>query len=146
MGFLDQSEIDALLNTEQGGDDSSGSAGGSAGSGHGGAVGVSAVALANVPDGFRVHASPEQLRRIEPISVPVVVQLAERTMRLEKVLDISVGTIIEFEKLADSELDLLVNNKPIGTGNAVKCGENFGLRIIHIQPHIVRLLAQGLFR
>ena len=39
------------------------------------------------------------------------------------------GSIIEFDKLGDSELDLMINNRVIGQGSAVKVGENFGLRI-----------------
>ena len=42
------------------------------------------------------------------------------------------GAIIEFFKRSDEPLELLINNKPIGSGEAVKVGENFGLKITHI--------------
>jgi flagellar motor switch/type III secretory pathway protein FliN len=43
-----------------------------------------------------------------------------------------VGAIIEFAKSSDEPLELLINNKPIGVGEAVKVGENLGLRLTQI--------------
>ena len=72
---------------------------------------------------------PSELRRILSMGVPVIVKLAERDMPTSGVLEFTAGTILEFERAADAELDLLINNKAIGKGQAVKVGENFGLRI-----------------
>jgi len=72
------------------------------------------------------------LDRVLKLRVPVIVRLAERKMRLSEVLAISVGAIVEFEKPFDASLDLLVNNKEIGQGQAVKVGEQFGLRVVTI--------------
>ena len=77
-------------------------------------------------------AEPADLSRILKLEVPIIVRLAERTMKVSEVLDIAPGRIIELPKDADAELDLLVNNRPIGTGSAVKIGENFGVRIAFI--------------
>jgi flagellar motor switch protein FliN/FliY len=71
----------------------------------------------------------DRIDRILKLEVPIVVRLAERTMRLGEVVKLTPGAIIELPKLAEEELDLLVNNKPIGTGTAVKVAENFGIRI-----------------
>jgi flagellar motor switch protein FliN/FliY len=64
--------------------------------------------------------------------VPVIVKLAERKLLLSEVMRLGVGAIIEFIKSNDEPLQLLINNKPIGVGEAVKVGENFGLRITQI--------------
>ncbi len=66
------------------------------------------------------------------LEVPVIVRLAERSMRVSEVLELAPGSIIELTKSAESELDLLINNRPVGVGVAVKVGENFGLRITHL--------------
>lgn len=42
------------------------------------------------------------------------------------------GAIIEFPQSSDGELRVLVNNKAVGTGTAVKVGENFGVRVTTI--------------
>jgi flagellar motor switch protein FliN/FliY len=53
------------------------------------------------------------------------------------------GAIIEFFKRSDEPLELMINNKVIGVGEAVKVGENFGLRISKIGDvkEIIRSLA-----
>lgn len=108
--------------------------------------GQSQVRGPELPDEYKLTGAKEQLDRLMPIEIPVGVRLAERKMAVDQLLDLSVGTIIEFDRQAESDLDLVVGNVPIGTGNAVKCGENFGLRVITIQPWAQRLLAVGLIR
>ncbi|MGQ9651880.1 MAG: FliM/FliN family flagellar motor switch protein [Phycisphaerae bacterium] len=75
---------------------------------------------------------PEDPQRILPLEVPVIVTLAERTMPLSKILALTPGSIIEFDKPSDELLDLMINNRRIGRGQAVKVGENFGLRVTMI--------------
>lgn len=74
----------------------------------------------------------ENLARILKISVPVIVRLACRSMRVREIMKLATGSIIEFDKPADSDLDLMVDGVVIGHGEAVKVGENFGLRVLHI--------------
>jgi flagellar motor switch protein FliN len=71
----------------------------------------------------------EELNRILRIHVPVIVKLAQRKIGVQEVLRIGLGSIIEFHKPADEPLDLMINNKTIGQGIAVKVGENFGLKL-----------------
>lgn len=73
-----------------------------------------------------------ELQRIMRLSVPVIVTLAERKLNLAEVLRLGVGAIIEFSKSSDEALELRVNNRAIGCGQAVKVGENFGLRLTQI--------------
>lgn len=79
-------------------------------------------------------AAPPQgeLQRILRLQVPVIVKLAERKLLLSEVMRLGVGAIIEFVKSSEEPLELLINNKSIGVGEAVKVGENFGLRIKQI--------------
>jgi flagellar motor switch protein FliN/FliY len=84
--------------------------------------------------------SVDQILRIE---VPLLVQLAEREMTLGQVLELTPGTIIELPKTADEELEILINNKVIGTGSAVKVGENFGIRVNFIGKLADRIAAMG---
>jgi flagellar motor switch protein FliN/FliY len=73
-----------------------------------------------------------EVRRILRLQVPVIVKLAERKLSLGEVMRLGQGAIIEFFKASDEPLELLINNKPIGVGEAVKVGENFGLKITQI--------------
>ncbi len=53
-------------------------------------------------------------------------------MAMDDVLALGPGAILELEKPAEDDLELLVNNVPMGRGQAVKVGENFGIRITSI--------------
>lgn len=83
------------------------------------------------------------LQQILRLEVPLVVRLGERPLKVEEVVSLVPGAIIELPKTADAELDLLVNNKRIGRGVAVKVGENFGLRITFIGEVAERVAAMG---
>jgi len=83
------------------------------------------------PPALMAHGH-EEFRRLLAIEVPLIVQLGQRRMNVAEVLRLGVGAIVEFNKPADEEMDLLVNNKTVGKGHAVKVGENFGIKITHI--------------
>jgi flagellar motor switch protein FliN/FliY len=76
--------------------------------------------------------APEELRRILQLEVPVIVKLAQRKLAVAEVMRLGAGAIVEFFKSSDEPLELLINNCPIGLGEAVKVGENFGLKITQI--------------
>lgn len=82
----------------------------------------------------------EAILRLE---LPLIVQLARRTMKVEDVLCLTPGSIIELPKHADEDLELLVNNKVVGAGSAVKVGENFGIRLHYIGDIRDRVKAMG---
>ncbi len=72
---------------------------------------------------------PTDLATILKLTVPVIVQLGERHMSMDDVLSLAPGALLELNKPAEAELELLINNKSIGQGTAVKVGENFGIRV-----------------
>lgn len=79
------------------------------------------------------HAAKFSVARLLSMEVPVIVKLASRSLTVQEVTQLKLGSILEFDLPADSELDLLINNKCIGHGTAVKVGENFGLRVSRIK-------------
>ncbi len=138
MSFLDQSSVDALLAQVQADADAvaAGAAPADAGAVDKASQQVNAVtseivgqtsrgaapsaaareeAVANLPDTPEVH-------RLLAIEVPVIVQLGMRRLTVGEVMRLGVGAIVEFNKSAEEELDLLANNKVIGKGHAVKVG------------------------
>jgi flagellar motor switch protein FliN/FliY len=89
------------------------------------------VLHAQVPEAPAAPSEAE-LSRILRLEVPIIVKLAERKLSVNEVMRLGAGAIIEFLKSSEEPLQLLVNNKAIGLGEAVKVGENFGLRITQI--------------
>ena len=75
---------------------------------------------------------PSTVDSILKLEVPIVVRIGEREMKLHEVLGLTAGAIIEIPKVADAELDLMVNNQVIGHGTAVKVGEKFGILVTFV--------------
>ena len=86
---------------------------------------------------------PTGLKTLLSLEVPVIVQIAERVMTVNEVTSIAPGAIIELSKPADALLDIRVNNKVIGTGTAVKVGENYGIKVSYVGDVAQRITAMG---
>jgi flagellar motor switch protein FliN len=88
-----------------------------------------------------VSTYENNLKQVLRLEVPVVVRVAERRMRLQEVLALVPGSIMELDKDAEKELDLLINDKQVGSGTAVKVGENFGIKLTFMGDLHARLQA-----
>jgi len=66
------------------------------------------------------------------LRVPVAVRLAEQKLPIGEVIKLKPGTILEFDRKVEDELDFMVNRQQIGHGVAVKVDESFGIRITYI--------------
>lgn len=84
---------------------------------------------------------PPYARSLLRIEVPVVVTLAQKRQPLGRIIEIGPGSIIQFEKSCEEMLDLSVGNRLIASGEAVKVGDKFGLRITTITPPDERFYA-----
>ncbi|MEM9253014.1 MAG: FliM/FliN family flagellar motor C-terminal domain-containing protein [Planctomycetota bacterium] len=83
------------------------------------------------------------VRQILELAVPVIVTIGERRMSIDDVLALGPGAILDLEKESDQLLELRVNNKVLARGQAVKLGENFGIRIEEVEPTEQRVRALG---
>lgn len=77
------------------------------------------------------------------IEVPIVVVLGEHKTQINNVRQWVPGSIIELAISAEEQLDMRVNNRTIGTGSAVKIGENFGVRVNSIIGKTERIKVMG---
>ncbi len=83
------------------------------------------------------------IKHILRLDVPLIVVLGRRDMAARDVVALAPGAIIEIPKSAEEELELLVNNKCVGLGRAVKVGENFGIRMSYVGDLKNRIEALG---
>ena len=80
----------------------------------------------------RPTALPPYTRSLLHIQVPVVVTLARKRQALGRIVELGPGSIIQFENSCEDLLELSVGDRPIASGEAVKVGDKFGLRILSI--------------
>lgn len=83
------------------------------------------------------------VQAILKLRVPVIVRLAHRQMPLNEVMNLGPGALVELPKPHDEPLDLMVNNKLVGHGTAVKVGEHFGLKVSVVGDATERIRALG---
>lgn len=83
------------------------------------------------------------LKRVLKLEAPIIVLLGERQMTVKQVVALAPGAIIELPKGIEEELEMRVNNKPVGTGVAVKVGENFGIKLMYLGDVRARIAALG---
>jgi len=86
---------------------------------------------------------PTDLQTILKLDVPLIVTVGSRRVSVETVLRLGPGSILELSKSADEPLEILINNKQIGTGESIKVGENFGVRLLEVKPPEQRVAALG---
>lgn len=80
----------------------------------------------------------DRRRRLLPIPVPVVVQIASKKIDLAQLRAFSPGMLLTFNKSCESLLDVFVANRLYCRGEAVKVGENFGVKIHEVDARVVR--------
>lgn len=71
----------------------------------------------------------DPLARLRKLPVQVSVRLAEKKITVSQLLTVTSGSLLTFNRSCEDLLDLYVNNAIYCRGEAVKIGENFGLKI-----------------
>jgi flagellar motor switch protein FliN/FliY len=88
-------------------------------------------------------ASNGKSDRLLRIRVPVIAQLAARKMAIRDIRKLSAGAIIEFDIDVSEQLSLMINNRVIARGEAVRVGERFGLRLSEVGDRATRMRSMG---
>ncbi len=77
----------------------------------------------------RLGIDPANLAIAMKIKLPVIVNIANKRMRMELIQDMCPGTIIEFRKMSGENLDVNAANVKVATAEAVIVNQCFGVQI-----------------
>ncbi|GHU85009.1 hypothetical protein FACS1894198_1960 [Clostridia bacterium] len=72
------------------------------------------------------------LKLVMSIPVDVSVELGRTQKKIKEVLEYGKGTVIQLDKHAGSQVDIIINGQKIAKGDVVVVEENFGVRITEI--------------
>ena len=81
------------------------------------------------------EASPvgfDAFHMLRDVEVEITVEIGRRRMRIADVLKLAAGQTLELSKSAGEPLDVYVNGKLLGHGEAVVLGDRYGIRITEI--------------
>ncbi len=71
----------------------------------------------------------EQAAHIANVPIDLEAELGRRTMTLDAILSLRVGSVIRLPRSAGENIDILAGGHPLGSGEIVIIEERFGVRI-----------------
>ncbi len=72
------------------------------------------------------------LKMVLDLPVEVHVELGQARMTIQNIMNFSVGTVLELDRVAGAPVDIVINGKFVGKGEVMVVDENFGVRIIDL--------------
>lgn len=76
--------------------------------------------------------APTNLDLVMGVPVMVTVELGRTKRKIKEILEFGTGTIVELDKQAGSQVDVIVNGQLIARGDVVVVDDNFSIRITEI--------------
>jgi flagellar motor switch protein FliN/FliY len=76
--------------------------------------------------------APESLGILRDVEIELTLEIGRRRMKIADILRLGPGQTVELQKLAGEPLELLVNGRIIGRGEAVVVGDHYGVRITEL--------------
>jgi flagellar motor switch protein FliN/FliY len=74
------------------------------------------------------------LSTLYDLTLPVAIELGRTAMKVQEVLHLGRGSVIELDRLAGEPVDVYVGDRRFAEGEVVVLGENFGVRITRVLP------------
>ena len=83
---------------------------------------------ASTPAGARGNG----LDMLRDVQVEITLEIGRKRLRIADVLRLTTGQTLELSKAAGEPLDILVNGRLLGRGEAIVMGDRYGVRITEI--------------
>lgn len=80
----------------------------------------------------RTGSTAAALGLLRDVEVEVTLEIGRKRMKIGDLLRLGTGQTLELEKAAGEPLEIVVNGRLIGRGEAVVLGDRYGLRITEI--------------
>jgi flagellar motor switch protein FliN/FliY len=77
-------------------------------------------------------AQSNNLELLRDVEVEVTLEIGRKRMRIGDLLKLGTGQVLELDKSAGEPLEIMVNGRVIGRGEAVVVGDRYALRITEI--------------
>ncbi len=97
-----------------------------------GAVNVQPFEYENFGGEGTMAAVASDIGVISEVPLEITVELGRTSKKISDILDFSIGTVVELERLVGESLDILANGRKIAKGEVVVVDESYGVRITDI--------------
>ena len=75
------------------------------------------------------------------VPLRVSVELGRTRLRIQELLELGQGAIVELDRLAGDAVDILVNGRPVAQGEIVVVNERFAVRVVSVRNPAERVEA-----
>jgi flagellar motor switch protein FliN/FliY len=76
--------------------------------------------------------TPRSINFILDIPLELTVEVGRRHMTMGELIELLPGTVVELDRPAGGQLDILANGKIIAKGEAVVVGDRYGVRVLEV--------------
>ena len=83
-------------------------------------------------DGGAAQTGSQNLDFLLDIPLEVTVELGHTKMIINKMLQLTQGSVVELDKAAGEPVEIFVNHKLLGKGEVIVVNERFGIRLTEI--------------
>lgn len=81
------------------------------------------------------ESSADAFAFVRDVEVELTIEIGRRKMRIADVLRLAPGQTLELFKAAGEPIDLYINGRLLGRGEAIVVGERYGVRITEVVNH-----------
>ena len=85
-----------------------------------------------------IEARVSSLDLLQDVEVEITLEIGRRRLRIADVLKLAGGQTLELSKAAGEPLDIFVNGRLLGRGEAIVMGDRYGVRITEIVANNTR--------
>ena len=96
-----------------------------------------------MPEENERTTSEEGFQRLLDVPLRVSVELGKTRMRIQELLDLGQGAVVNLDRLAGEPVDVLVNGRPVASGEIVVSKGRYAVRIVSIRSPADRVESLG---
>ncbi len=85
------------------------------------------------------RAQQDGIELLLDVPLRVSVELGRTQMRVQELLDLGQGSIVELERLAGEAVDIMVNGHPIALGEIVVVNDRYAVRVMSVHSPAERV-------
>jgi flagellar motor switch protein FliN/FliY len=89
------------------------------------------------------HAGNWNIDLLLDVELPISVSFGHTEMPLKDVMKLGAGSVIELDKSVNDPVTIIVNHKPIATGEVVIVDGKYGVRILEVESTADRIRSLG---
>ncbi len=92
-----------------------------------------------MPDETSATPGEDSFDLLLDVPLKVSVELGGTKLRIQELLELGQGSILELDRLAGEPVDILVNGRPIALGEVVVVNEHYAVRVVSIHSPTERM-------